>query len=75
MLPIVAGFVGADTVGVMTAADITSRGLRLQWISAPTARLRSGRASGCCAVGGGRPGLEGAKISQGCTRRPAPSRP
>jgi len=71
VLPIVAGFVGADTVGVMTAADITSRGptLAVDIGTNGEIALWSGERLLCASAAAG-PAFEGAKISQGMYAAP-----
>ncbi len=70
-LPIVAGFVGADTVGVMTAADICNRGptLALDIGTNGEVILWSGERLLCASTAAG-PAFEGAKISQGMYAAP-----
>lgn len=71
MLPIVAGFVGADTVGVMTAVDICNRGPTLAVDIGTNGEivLWSGERLLCASTAAG-PAFEGAKISQGMYASP-----
>ncbi len=70
-LPIVAGFVGADSVGVMTAADICKRGptLALDIGTNGEVMVWSGQRLLCASTAAG-PAFEGAKISQGMYAAP-----
>ncbi len=71
VLPIVAGFVGADTVGVMAAADITRRGPTLAVDIGTNGEivLWSGDRLLCASTAAG-PAFEGAKISRGMYAAP-----
>ncbi|MFO7948616.1 MAG: ASKHA domain-containing protein, partial [Armatimonadota bacterium] len=70
-LPIVAGFVGADTVGVMTAANITERPPTLAVDIGTNGEivLWSGERLLCASTAAG-PAFEGAQISQGMYAAP-----
>jgi len=70
-LPIVAGFVGADSVGVMTAADICKRGptLALDIGTNGEVMVWSGERLLCASTAAG-PAFEGAKINQGMYAAP-----
>ncbi len=71
VLPVVAGFVGADTVGVMTASDITSGGATLAVDIGTNGEIAlwSGERLLCASTAAG-PAFEGAKISQGMYASP-----
>ena len=71
VLPLVAGFVGADTVAVMTAADICKRGPTLAVDIGTNGEivLWSGERLLCASTAAG-PAFEGARISQGMYAAP-----
>lgn len=70
-LPIIAGFVGADTVGVMTAVDITSREPTLAVDIGTNGEIVvwSGQRLLCASTAAG-PAFEGAQIAQGMYAAP-----
>lgn len=73
-LPNIAGFVGADTVGVLAASDLESRtGLNVAVDIGTNAEVmvgHNGKVIACSTAAG--PAFEGAKISQGMRTPRAP---